>query len=83
MRKFALVDYRIYTYIKDGNGYMKPANKDILSFEQSVGLMTFKELTDAKKELESKIGNMVLDTDLVLKLEIVNTELDKRKAARK
>lgn len=62
---------------------MRPANKDILSFKQNIGLMTFKELTDAKKELESKIGNMVFDTDLVLKLEIVNAELEKRKAASK
>lgn len=61
---------------------MRPANKDILSFEQEIGLMTFEELTDAKKKLESKIGNMVLDTDLVLKLEIVNTELEKRKACK-
>lgn len=60
---------------------MKPANKDILSFEKGVSLMTFEKLADAKKELESKIGNMVLDTDLVLKLEIVNTELDKRRKA--
>ena len=60
---------------------MKPVNKDILSFENGVSLMTFEELTDAKKELESKIGNMILDTELVLKLEVVNTELDKRKGA--
>ena len=58
---------------------MKPVNKDVLSFEQNVGLMTFEELTDAQKELESKLGNMVLNTDLILKLEIVDTELGKRK----
>lgn len=58
---------------------MKPVNKDVLSFEQNVGLMTFEELTDAKKELESKLGNMVLNTDLILKLEIIVTELGKRK----
>lgn len=58
---------------------MKPVNKDVLSFEQNVGLMTFEELTDAKEELESKLGNMVLNTDLILKLEIIDTELGKRK----
>lgn len=62
---------------------MKPVNKDILSFEQNVGLMTFEELTDAKKELESKLGNMVLNTDLILKLEIIDTELGKRKEVSK
>lgn len=58
---------------------MKPVNNDILSFEQNIGLMTFEELTDAKKEFESKLGNMILDNDLIIKLEIVNAELERRK----
>lgn len=57
----------------------KPSDK-IASFSENLRGKTYEELVKRQKELESKIGDMVLDEDLITELAILDDIMASLKA---
>ena len=52
--------------------------KDILDFKESISNMSIDELNEKRSELQTKFSQMVLDSDLVMKIAIIESLLNEK-----
>ena len=55
--------------------------KDITNFKKSIADMSKEDLEALLADLNSQINRMILDSDLIIKVAIVNQALDEKKGA--
>ena len=52
--------------------------KDILDFKESISNMSIDELNEKRGEFQTKFSQMVLDSDLVMKIAIIESVLTEK-----
>ena len=52
--------------------------KDILDFKESISNMSIDELNEKRSEFQTKFSQMVLDSDLVMKIAIIESLLNEK-----
>lgn len=53
-------------------------NNNILIFKQSLENMSLEELKDVKTDLDDQVTKMILNSDLMLKIAIVTSQIDEK-----
>lgn len=53
-------------------------NNNILIFKQSLENMSLEELKDVKADLDDQVTKMILNSDLMLKIAIVTSQIDEK-----
>lgn len=52
--------------------------EDIVKFKNSLGNLNLKELNIKKKELQDKIAKMIMDSDVVMQIAIIEAKIKER-----
>lgn len=53
-------------------------NNNILIFKQSLENMSLEELKEVKADLDDQVTKMILNSDLMLKIAIVTSQIDEK-----
>lgn len=53
-------------------------NNNILIFKRSLENMSLEELKDVKADLDDQVTKMILNSDLMLKIAIVTSQIDEK-----
>lgn len=53
-------------------------NNNILIFKQSLQNMSLEELKEVKADLDDQVTKMILNSDLMLKIAIVTSQIDEK-----
>ena len=56
--------------------------KDITEFRSSLANMSVEELKDMLKDLNNQINKMILDSDLIMKVAIVDQKIKEKEGAK-
>lgn len=54
------------------------SNEDILNFKNSLINLTYQDLCDKRKQLQNEVSKMILNSDLIIKIALIEAQIEEK-----